>query len=472
MSEQLLMTLNHWARQQPDAIALQDAHASLSWGELPAAIDRVADRLERDAGQRIALLADNSRHWVLADLAALKLQRPLIPVPLFFSEEQRAHLFSRAGIDTLMTVEDDQLQIRRLQIPATELHPGTAKITFTSGTTGAPKGVCLSADQQLQVAHSLAERLSGLGIRRHLCLLPLATLLENIAGVYTALLMGASVQLPPLATLGWQGSSGLNVEQLLSALHQHRPDSLITLPQILSALAATGERGTTLPELRFIAVGGARVGADLIRRARAQGLPAYEGYGLSECASVVSLNTPGQDSIGSAGRALGHNHLNLSAEGELLIEGNCMLGYLGEPPHSGVYATGDLVRVDNSGFLHIEGRRRNVIINSYGRNLSPEWVESELLAQPGIEEAVLYGEARPFNCALIHAPSLNNDQLDAHLARINARLPDYARVRQWTRPEISMRKQSGLYTLNGRPRRAAIATHFADTLESIYATDC
>ncbi|MBA4502995.1 AMP-binding protein [Marinobacterium sp. 3-1745] len=466
------MTLNHWARQQPDAIALQDAHASLSWGELPAAIDRVADRLERDAGQRIALLADNSRHWVLADLAALKLQRPLIPVPLFFSEEQRAHLFSRAGIDTLMTVEDDQLQIRRLQIPATELHPGTAKITFTSGTTGAPKGVCLSADQQLQVAHSLAERLSGLGIRRHLCLLPLATLLENIAGVYTALLMGASVQLPPLATLGWQGSSGLNVEQLLSALHQHRPDSLITLPQILSALAATGERGTTLPELRFIAVGGARVGADLIRRARAQGLPAYEGYGLSECASVVSLNTPGQDSIGSAGRALGHNHLNLSAEGELLIEGNCMLGYLGEPPHSGVYATGDLVRVDNSGFLHIEGRRRNVIINSYGRNLSPEWVESELLAQPGIEEAVLYGEARPFNCALIHAPSLNNDQLDAHLARINARLPDYARVRQWTRPEISMRKQSGLYTLNGRPRRAAIATHFADTLESIYATDC
>ncbi len=472
MSEQLFMTLNHWARQQPDAIALQDAHASLSWGELPAAIDRVADRLERDAGLRIALLADNSRHWVLADLAALKLQRPLIPVPLFFSEEQRAHLFSRAGIDTLMTVEDDQLQIRRLQIPATELHPGTAKITFTSGTTGAPKGVCLSAEQQLRVAHSLAERLSGVGIDHHLCLLPLATLLENIAGVYTALLMGASVQLPSLATLGWQGSSGLNVEQLLSALHQHRPDSLITLPQILSALAAIGEQGTTLPELRFIAVGGARVGADLIRRARAQGLPAYEGYGLSECASVVSLNTPDLDSIGSAGSALGHNHLNLSAEGELLIEGNCMLGYLGEPPHSGVYATGDLVRMDNSGFLHIEGRRRNVIINSYGRNLSPEWVESELLAQPGIEEAVLYGEAQPFNCALIHAPSLNNDQLDAHLVRINARLPDYARVRQWTRPETSMRKQHGLYTLNGRPRREAIARHFADTFESLYATDC
>ncbi len=472
MPEQLFATLNRWAQHQPDAVALQDDLASLSWGELPAAIDQVAAQLKQEAGQRIALLADNSRHWVLTDLAALKLQRPLIPIPLFFSDEQRAHLLSRAGIDTLITVEDDQLQIRRLDTPATELHAGTAKITFTSGTTGAPKGVCLSAEQQLRVAHSLAERLSGVGIDRHLCLLPLATLLENIAGAYTALLMGASVQLPSLATLGWQGSSGLNVAQLLSALHQHRPDSLITLPQVLSALTTAGEQGGALPEMRFIAVGGARVGADLIRRARAQGLPAYEGYGLSECASVVSLNTPGLDSIGSAGEPLGHNRLHLSTDGELLIEGNCMLGYLGEPPHSGTYATGDLVRLDTQGFLHIEGRRRNVIINSYGRNLSPEWVESELLAQPGIEETVLYGEARPFNCALIHAPSLKNGQIDEHLARVNARLPDYARVHQWARPDTSMRQQHGLYTLNGRPRREAIARHFADTFESLYATDC
>ena len=471
MSEQLFSRLNRLAQQQPDSIALSDSQGSVTWGELPAQIDAVAARLQEESGARIALLADNSRHWVLADLAALKLQRVLVPVPLFFSDAQRSHLFTRAGIDTLITVCDDRLQIQPLNAPVTELHPGTVKITFTSGTTGAPKGVCLSAAHQLQVAQSLAERLTAIGIRRLLCLLPLATLLENVAGVYAALLMGARVDLPSLGTLGWQGSSGLDVEQLLSALHKHQPDSLITLPQILSALTDAGEQGAGLPPTKFIAVGGARVGAELVRRARTLGLPAYEGYGLSECASVVSLNTPDQDEIGSAGAHLAHNRLSLSPAGELLVEGNLMLGYLGEPTLNGPYPTGDRVNLAENGFLHIEGRWRNIIINSYGRNLSPEWVESELLAQPGIEEAVLFGEARPFNCALIHAPTLSDHQLSEQVAAVNAHLPDYARVSRWRRPAAAMRTTDALYTRNGRPRREAIRTHFADLVESVYATE-
>lgn len=471
MSERLFSRLNRLGQQQPDSIALSDSQGCITWGELPARIDAVATRLKLESGARIALLADNSRHWVLADLAALQLQRVLVPVPLFFSDTQRSHLFNRAGIDTLLTVSDDRLQIQPLNAPTTELHQGTVKITFTSGTTGTPKGVCLSATQQLQVAQSLAKRLTAIGLRRHLCLLPLATLLENVAGVYTALLMGARVDLPPLETLGWQGSSRLDVEQLLGALHQHQPDSLITLPQILSDLTDAGEQGAELPPTKFIAVGGARVGAALIHRARATGLPAYEGYGLSECSSVVSLNTPDNDEIGSAGTPLKHNRLSLNPAGELLVEGNLMLGYLGEPALIGPYPTGDRVNLHENGFLHIKGRLRNIIINRYGRNLNPEWVESELLAQPGIEEAVLFGEARPFNCALIHAPTLSDYKLSEQVAAINARLPDYARVSRWRRPPTAMRTTAVLYTRNGRPRREAIRTHFSDLIESVYATE-
>ncbi|SDZ96427.1 AMP-binding protein [Marinobacterium iners] len=471
MPSHLFAELTRLAQSQPDAVALRDTHGTVHWGELPAAVDALALRLREHGGERLALLADNSRHWVLADLAALKLGRVLVPVPLFFSDTQRRHLLERAGIDTLITCAQDQLQLQRLSNPVTDLHAGTAKITFTSGTTGTPKGVCLSADQQLNVARSLTTQLAPLAIRRHLCLLPLATLLENIAGVYTALLMGACIELPALPSLGWQGSSGLDSQCLLGALHQHQPDSLITLPQVLSALTRAAEQGAALPMVKFIAVGGARVGAELIRRARASGLPAYEGYGLSECASVVSLNTPAQDCIGSAGTPLAHNSLSVSAAGELLIDGNRMLGYLGEPAPTGPYATGDLVRLDDDGFVHVEGRMRNVIINSFGRNISPEWVESELLSQPGIEQAVLFGEARPFNTALIHAPTLDDAALQRSITQVNTRLPDYARALRWVRVPNAMSSDEGLFTLNGRPRRDAIATRFAEHFESVYQLD-
>lgn len=468
MKHRFFTELARYAAIQPDKPVLQDETTTLYWRDLPVAIDQLAERLKTEAGERIALLADNSRHWVLTDLAVMKLERVLVPVPLFFSDQQRQHLLAASGIDTLITVSDDQLTIIRLPSGYPELHADTAKITFTSGTTGTPKGVCLSSDNQLRVAQSLVERLSGLGLSRHLCLLPLATLLENIAGVYCALMLGGTLLTPSLKTLGLKGSSELDLRALAHSLQGYQPDSLIGLPQILAALTGAVEAGIELPVLKFIAVGGARVGADLIERARKVGLPAYEGYGLSECASVVSLNTPDRDQPGTAGCVLPHNRVRLSPNNELIIEGNLMLGYLGEAPQGDHFATGDLAQIDDTGFLSIRGRQRNVLISSFGRNLSPEWVESEWLAQPGVQQAVLFGEARPFNVLLVHAPSLNDSTLEATRQRLNTQLPDYARVAGWCRIETAMTAENGLYTANGRPRRDAIASRYTDRIEALY----
>ncbi|MBP0047693.1 AMP-binding protein [Marinobacterium sp. AK62] len=453
MPEQFFAQLESLARTAPEACALSDARESISWGALPERIAQMRHWLEQSAGTRIALLADNSCQWVLLDLAAMQLGIPLIPIPLFFSAQQRAHLLAQAGIDTLVSEQQGILRAESLQALPAELHPGTAKITFTSGTTGNPKGVCLSSAQQLAVARSLAEHLSGLKIQRHLCLLPLATLLENVAGVYTALLMGAEVQLPSLTSLGWEGSSALNASRLI---------------QVLTSLTGQLTHASALTDLKFVAVGGARVGPDLIQRARALGIPAYEGYGLSECGSVVSVNTPSRDLPGSAGQPLPHNTLVVTPEGELKVEGNVMLGYLGEPAHEGFFATGDRVALDASGFLHVQGRWRNVFINSYGRNLSPEWVESELLALQGVQEAVLFGDGQPCNAALLHAPGLSDHQLAQHLSALNARLPDYARIKHWARTHGPLKADPALYTPNGRPRRDAIAQQYAHTLESFF----
>ncbi|MFP3441012.1 AMP-binding protein, partial [Pantoea sp. SIMBA_133] len=106
----------------------------------------------------------------------------------------------------------------------------TAKITFTSGSTGNPKGVCLSVAQMTATTLALKERLEGVDLERHLCILPLATLLENIAGVYLPLLMGSTVMVAPLQDLGMTGSSGLDIGRLVQGINEHQPQSLILVP--------------------------------------------------------------------------------------------------------------------------------------------------------------------------------------------------------------------------------------------------
>nr|BFE97661.1 hypothetical protein GCM10020185_81970 [Pseudomonas brassicacearum subsp. brassicacearum] len=103
--------------------------------------------------------------------------------------------------------------------------------------------------------------------------------------------------------------------------------------------------------VRFAAVGGARVSHDLLQRAQRVGLPVFEGYGLSECASVVCLNRPQAHRAGSVGQPLPHVEIRLADDGEVLIKGSTLLGYLGEPPHTSEWwPSGDLGEFDEEGF--------------------------------------------------------------------------------------------------------------------------
>jgi acyl-CoA synthetase (AMP-forming)/AMP-acid ligase II len=234
---------------------------------------------------------------------------------------------------------------------------------------------------------------------------------------------------------------------------------VILLPQMLLSLVGLLEGGARRPaSLRFAAVGGAKVAPALIARARAVGLPVYEGYGLSECASVVSLNLPGADRPGSAGRPLPHAQVKI-ADREIHV--SCGGPWL---------ATGDLGRLDDDGFLHVEGRRKHVLITSFGRNVSPEWPEAELLAGAAIAQAVVFGEARPQLCALIvpAAAGIPDALLDAQVRAANARLPDYARIGRWMRADAPFTPQNGLATANGRVRRDAVWKTYGARLDGIF----
>jgi long-subunit acyl-CoA synthetase (AMP-forming) len=211
----------------------------------------------------------------------------------------------------------------------------------------------------------------------------------------------------------------------------------------------------------MVAVGGARVSPALLAAAAATGLPVVEGYGLSECASVVALNTPEDARPGTVGRPLPHLTVTLSDEGEILVSPRPFLGYVGGQRGPDVVATGDIGAFDAEGRLKVEGRKSNTLITAFGRNVAPEWVESELLAEPQILQAMVLGEAEATLSALIVAmPGVDPVQVEAALARANSRLPDYARIGEW-RFVPPFDPAASQVTANGRPRRDVLRRAFA-----------
>ncbi|WP_421197399.1 AMP-dependent synthetase/ligase [Aeromonas enteropelogenes] len=479
------------AKQNPTQPALMDSRQQLDYRQLWQQILRLADELQQAQIRRLALQLDNGLPWALIDLACTRAGIVVIPVPHFFSLAQQAWLLESSGADALvgpahpdwhpaaplvLTVSSladgtpGELTVplwRHVPLNPPALPAGTAKITYTSGTTGQPKGVCLSLARMMAVCQSLAERVAPARVEQHLTLLPLATLLENLTGLYVPLLTGACSRIPSLGEIGFSGSSALNPAMLAQALLRWPSHSLVLVPELLRLLLVLAGNNPALLRqlqgLRFIAVGGGKVAPELIARARAAGLPVYEGYGLSECCSVVALNNPQADRPGSVGRPLPHCRVTIAGDDEILVSGNAMLGYLGhgDATHdeAATIATGDLGYLDEDGYLHITGRKKNVQITAFGRNFSPEWVEAEAQLCPAIARIVVFGDGQPANVALIQPLPGSEADLPHQIAQLNSRLPDYARLHHWL--PVALDQSPGLLTANGRPRRNEIYQHFS-----------
>jgi long-subunit acyl-CoA synthetase (AMP-forming) len=425
---------------------------------------------------------------VLADLAAHEAGIVHLPLPGFFNAGQLRHALEETATDVILTDQPERigaldigfsiigdwqgLTWMQRVVEAVALPAGTSKISFTSGSTGTPKGVCLSAEGLIDTALAVRGRLADLPLHRHLAALPLSLLLENVAGVYAPLLRGMTVHLPPLQNLGWRGMAGLDPGVLDAAIGDAGASSVILVPELLKAWTSFLNAARRRPSaaLSFVAVGGACVASDLMEEARRLGIPAYQGYGLTEGGSVVTLNRPGDDADG-VGRPLQHARIELR-EGEVIVGTRAFLGYLGAGDGAGAdFATGDLGEFDARGHLHLAGRRKNLLITSYGRNISPEWPEAALLADPRILQAVVVGDGKPsLSAILVPMPGVSPSALDIAVKGANAALPDYARIAGWI-PGEAFTAANGLATGNGRPIRTLIVERYSAAITALHANE-
>ena len=303
-----------------------------------------------------------------------------------------------------------------------------AAIIYTSGSTGQPKGVRHESGQLAWSAAALAAAISATEDDSYLSALPLSLLLESICAIFIPALVGGRSHFDTALaeTVGRGAPTGV-----AAAFSRHRPTTGVVVPELLrlwvaELLAAGGQKAPD--SLRFVAVGGAAVPPRLAEAAWHLGIPVHEGYGLSECCSVVAVNRPGARIAGSVGEPLPGLSVSIR-NGEIHVDGPCVTdGYLGGGVAERPWATGDLGGLDGAGRLTVFGRRDNLIVTALGRNISPEWVETVLLDDPGVAF-----------CAVAAA--------DAGLAALIVPAPRAAAWFKRSRPRPSMNA-----SLHGAPR--------------------
>jgi long-chain acyl-CoA synthetase len=421
------------------------------------------------------------------------------------------------------------------------MHPDDlATLVYTSGTTGPPKGCMLSHRNLLSTARLYIEQLGFEESHSLYQFLPLAHVLARVAQI-VALSVGARIiywtgdpadivdelhQTSPThfpavprvyekihsAAIG-RAHEGSRAQRLLfewalrcgsraraSLTRGKQPDLLTDLQyRVADALVLSRVRAAFGPSLQLGLIGAAPVARELLEFFDACGVLVLEGYGLSETCAAATLNTPDAYRFGTVGRPLPGTEVAIAADGEILIRGPQVFGgYYDDAAATeqaltpdGWLRSGDLGAIDAHGFVTITGRKKDLIITSSGKNITPVNIESELRDQPSITEAVVFGDNRPYLVAMLtldreesvklarrlgidtdQATIAGDPRVHAEISKqVNAVNDKFARIEQIKRFAIldhDLTQSNGELTPTLKVKRAAVYERYADLFTGLY----
>ena len=369
-----------------------------------------------------------------------------------------------------------------------------ATIRYTSGTTGPPKGVAFTHAQLRWMAETMAS-LVPWGIRtrpnRYLSFLPMSHVVEGILGTYSPYDLPAPVEVTFLedfrrvaATLpAVRPTVFFSVPRLYQKVWERVGRSRIgrryqrmragPLRRILRpALRRAILRRAGLDRCAQLLVGSAAVDEQLLRSFHELGVEIHEAYGLTE-APIVALNRLGRNRIGSSGELLPETQVRVADDGELEVRGpQVMAGYVDEdeqPFRDGWLQTGDLGHVTADGRLVIDGRKKDLLKTAYGKYLQPSKIEAMLRRIPGVSEAMVVGEGRPFCAALLWVEGVDGaTAVDAAVTEMNRRLSHPEQVKRWIVLPNDLSIEGGELTANLKLRRHDVDARFHGEIERLY----
>jgi long-chain acyl-CoA synthetase len=407
-------------RTNASRAAVIDENRRWTFAELASDVNRIAALLdEKVKGDAVGVLLPNSPAYVATILAIWKAGKTAVPLNYLLPPTDLGFIIKDSGMSGLISSQffsqalgaikplfgDKGVLIMAdepgyLAEPSRDLvanYRDPALYLYTSGTTGRPKGVMLTHDNLLANVES-CQQAGDFDYRDgFLCLLPFFHTYAITGTILLPLLNGSRMVLvdrfQPLKVLG--------------LIQEHKISVFLAIPSMYRVLAAA-EGDFDLSSVRFPISGGEPLPiaiADAFENRFK--VPVYEGYGQTEAAPVVTLNTPGNRKTGTIGRALpgvevaiwdDHNRRVGPGEvGEIVVRGrNVMKGYHHLPEETaktitdGWLHTGDLGQIDGDGFVTITGRKKDLIISA-GENIYPREIEELLSQHPKVKEAAVVG---------------------------------------------------------------------------------
>jgi len=417
-----------------------------------------------------------------------------------------------------------------------------ATIIYTSGTTGDPKGTILTHRNLVSNAIGLGRRFDGVITPRDTALsfLPLSHVLERTGGYYTIMMLGASIAFA-------EGTDTVRDDMVAV-----RPTFMLSVPRFYEKMyarifeAATSGSGfkktiffwavgvgrrfvkeklenrvsagtriqravadllvfkklraLTGGRLRFFISGGAPLAREIAEFFHAAGIPILEGYGLTETSPVIAVNDFEHFRFGTVGKPLEDVSVRIAEDGEILVKGpNVMFGYYKKPDKTseavveGWFHTGDIGHIDDTGFLHITDRKKDIIVTAGGKNVAPQPIENLFKTSKYVAEAVLVGNQRRFVSALI-VPNFESlerfasaaglkwssraelvrhpqvvEKIQQELDRKSEHLAGFERIKKFVLLDSPFTIEANELTPTLKVKRRVIEKKFADLIDDLYA---
>lgn len=534
--------LLHWEAKQPDAIYLTQPRdgevTEYSWQEVASQVRRMAGYLASlglPVGSRIALLSRNCAHYIMADLAIWMAGHVSVPIYPSLNPDTLAYILEhsesrllflgplddwpgmRSGVprdlETLLFPgaptrdlpaehhhwEEAARQSAPLTTPATCRPEALARLVYTSGSTGLPKGVMVPF-RALSASSTLLTNLADIGPRdRMISYLPLAHVFEAAAVEASSLRHGFKVFFSEgVSTFAddlkrAQPTIFLSVPRLwvkfqqavLAGVPQAKLDQLLSSEQTAEITRKQVLTQLGLQDTRIALTGSAPLSPAVMEWYRNLGLELLEGYAMSEDFSYSHLSLPGHSRVGYVGHPAPGVERRIAETGEVQIKSpGAMLGYYKDGAKTeaaftadGWFRTGDLGEIDDAGRLRITGRLKEIFKTSKGKYVAPVPIESRL-GHPQIEAVCVSGANQPQPFALMMpspaaGKALTTEEgrsslaaeVESQLARVNATLDPHERLAFAVIVKIPWTIENAMLTPTMKIRRNMIEERYAHYID-------
>jgi long-chain acyl-CoA synthetase len=423
----LIEPLFSHAARQPQETAIIDDRGRYSYQQLTAMAVGLGTYISSQTRQaRVGIMLPSSAGFVASFYGALLAGKVVVPINFLLGENEIAHCIRDSGIDTVITVPQLAGRLGKTalnvldiaSVPMSDPHPGpppeyqgrerkgaaaaddVAVLMYTSGSVGLPKGVLLTYGNLQSDVDAAITAVDFQSKHRFLGIIPLFHVFGLTAMMLAPIQLGATIvymaRFSPVGTL--------------NAIREHSISLVLGVPSMFTAiLRLKSASSEDFKAIHAIISGGEPLGANLRDAFFARfGVPLLEAYGMTETSLAISLNTPQINRPGSVGKPIPGMEIkivddagrNVHGEeaGEIWVRGAMVMkGYHNLPAETaasltvdGYFKTGDLGRVDGDGFLHITGRKKDLIIVA-GEKVSPREIEDILTLHPAVAEAAVIG---------------------------------------------------------------------------------